>query len=491
MVNNSIKQCILAVGKTGNGKSFTGTILGAQTRVGSTSNSETNQVSIHPCGNDRFYIDTPGFDDSDENVDDANTARAVLKSMADQQIHKLNTILWFVTPDLRATQSYKRQARFIESLAQYHDGNVWDNTIIVTKGLETGTGAREAALETAKKFYKLKHGEEVNYDIDLLENTKTFQIYLFENLDERNVYRKQNFDSGTLNEYGIYKKSEPERIRAAYETLMAGHEKHPVKLLFIEAECLNCPEKSDPRLASSNCHGQLTSIHGAEHKKIHTGQRIKRHTRRKICKHPGPLISYHPGNWYRSHTDSSFTHPGQIIGGTPYTEFHHYLIFVLGTETKYTPKTYSCCGGDPGSDGCSYACCGSKSTAGCKEAYTCCGSLDKCKQKYSCCGSENAKGCVNNWECCGEESDDGCLHEYTCCKASQQCEKRECCSIVSGENGKGCHPVFKCCGGELYSTGCQSVCQVCREDIFSTPGCGAKTKHDYGPNVPQPYGWHL
>ncbi|CAG8820294.1 37064_t:CDS:2, partial [Gigaspora margarita] len=71
--------------KTGNGKSFTGTVFGEQGRkAGNSAHSITKNATIYDIGNDNFYLDTPGFDDFDEYMD--------------------------------------------------HGENVWNNTIIVTKG---------------------------------------------------------------------------------------------------------------------------------------------------------------------------------------------------------------------------------------------------------------------------------------------------------------------------------------------------------------------
>ncbi|RHZ55689.1 hypothetical protein Glove_411g30 [Diversispora epigaea] len=48
---SNASQCILAIGKMGNGKSFAGRIFGATTIVGHSTNSETDEVTVHYCGN--------------------------------------------------------------------------------------------------------------------------------------------------------------------------------------------------------------------------------------------------------------------------------------------------------------------------------------------------------------------------------------------------------------------------------------------------------
>ncbi|CAG8745850.1 9277_t:CDS:2, partial [Dentiscutata erythropus] len=90
--------------------------FGANSEVGHSTNSKTKGTIVHDCGNGRSYVDTRGFDDSDEKKDDAEIAREILRKIVDNHIKKLTTILWFVLPDNRATHSLKLQAGFIESL---------------------------------------------------------------------------------------------------------------------------------------------------------------------------------------------------------------------------------------------------------------------------------------------------------------------------------------------------------------------------------------
>ncbi|RHZ48458.1 hypothetical protein Glove_551g60 [Diversispora epigaea] len=81
--------------------------------------SET-EVMVNYCGNGRFYVDTPGFDDSDE----------------------------------------KKTMRQNSSQEEYYDGNVWDNVIIVHKGIDIEQGPYDAAKEIARNFYQKNHKPE-------------------------------------------------------------------------------------------------------------------------------------------------------------------------------------------------------------------------------------------------------------------------------------------------------------------------------------------
>ena len=174
-------------------------------------------------------MDTPGF--NDEKSDD-ETLRSILRGMQDKKIPNITTILWFVAYANRATTSLKRQARIIEAFAGDHSGNVWNNTIIVTKGDERGEGPRAAAEEIAKEIYEQKHGYKPDAGESLLKNTGNFEILLFESLNE---LRKKDYDAYTsekLSERCIFKNSEPERIFARYNWLMEGHIYHPIVLKF-------------------------------------------------------------------------------------------------------------------------------------------------------------------------------------------------------------------------------------------------------------------
>jgi len=76
------QRCILAIGDTGNGKSTTAAVFGAENPgIGGSSKSETSEVTIHPIRNGGFYIDTPGFNDSDENKGDDETVVSIFRKM--------------------------------------------------------------------------------------------------------------------------------------------------------------------------------------------------------------------------------------------------------------------------------------------------------------------------------------------------------------------------------------------------------------------------
>ncbi|CAG8532768.1 8240_t:CDS:2 [Diversispora eburnea] len=215
-MSNAPQQCILAIGKTGNGKIFTGTIFGASTIVGHKTTSKTDEVAVHDCGNGRFYVDTFGFDDSDEKKSDAETARKILRSM-ESILNKAFMML---------------------------------------------------AKEIARKFYKTKHGEFPCNDEDLLKKPLIFAILLLKSLPRTNLYVRINFISDGLNGDNVFKSSETERILAKYESLMRDHFEYPIPLTFQRFKCLKCPEDTDQRLAVAKCHLYGELIHSKKRKDV-------------------------------------------------------------------------------------------------------------------------------------------------------------------------------------------------------------------------------
>ncbi|CAG8749407.1 1580_t:CDS:2, partial [Racocetra fulgida] len=274
-------------------------------KVGHSTNSETEEVTVHDIGNETFYIDTSGFDDSDENKNDEENKRLIFQKMLDSGISKITTILWFVTSD----------AKFIELLAKDYDNNVWDNTIIVTKGNKIKNGPREAARQVVIKNYKKKYGKMLGIENNLLAKTTDLAILLFESLPNESIYVKMNLSSDQLNEFCIYKASEPDRILAKYKILMEEHSKHPICLNFKIIKCLRCPKETDPRLADPKCHLEVDSVH-SEMKQIYIGKIIyiypnslyKYHSDQLVAYHAGSLVFGHPGKPIDSRIDNS---PGE------------------------------------------------------------------------------------------------------------------------------------------------------------------------------------
>ncbi|CAI2165842.1 18523_t:CDS:2 [Funneliformis geosporum] len=345
-------SCILAIGNTGNGKSFTATIFGAKdVRIGHSTKSETDTITVHNIKDGGFYIDTPGFDDSDEHKDDEDTKRSIFFKMMESGIENITTILWFVTPDDRAKASYKRQAKFIESLAKYYNGNAWDNTIIVTKGASdsNNAGPRDAAREMATSL--LKTGE--------------FRILLFENLPPKSVYRKMHLSSDELNEYGVFKESEPERILAKYESLMEGHVERPIALKIRKVKCLKCPEETDPRLASPNCHLDSEFFHPNTE-----------------SVHQGNVIDIHPASDFYKHSDSYVgATTRNVFDNSPQAWTVRAVTFgrINPDRPEFVPGYWNCCkNNDANALGCKhiYHCCErAYSSSGCEKIY------DGCKHK--------------------------------------------------------------------------------------------------------------
>ncbi|CAG8636911.1 14209_t:CDS:2, partial [Ambispora leptoticha] len=84
----------------GEWKSLTATIFGAQNvRIGHSTKSETDKITIHNIKGG-FYIDTPGFDDSDEDKNDEETVFSISLKILETKIQNITTILWSWYPTL-------------------------------------------------------------------------------------------------------------------------------------------------------------------------------------------------------------------------------------------------------------------------------------------------------------------------------------------------------------------------------------------------------
>ncbi|CAG8527021.1 2982_t:CDS:2, partial [Funneliformis caledonium] len=198
-------------------------------KIRRSTNSKTNKVTIYNIKDRGFYIDTPGLDASHENMNDEKTA---------------------------AKTSYKRQAKFIETLMKYYTGNA--------------AGPRDAAREMATS----------------LSRTGEFKILLFKSLPSNSVYRRLQFSSDQLNEFGVFKESEPDRIVARYESLMKGHIERPIFLEIRRVKCLKCSEETDLRFASPKCHLDSESFHPDTE-----------------LVHQGNVIDIHPASHFQKHSD--------------------------------------------------------------------------------------------------------------------------------------------------------------------------------------------
>ncbi|CAG8506252.1 7558_t:CDS:2 [Funneliformis mosseae] len=284
-------RCIFAIGNTGTGKSFTATFFGAKNvKIGRSTNSEINEVTIYNIKDGGFYIDTPGLDASHENTNDEKIKRSIFFKMMEEGIENITTILWFVAPDDRAKASYKRQAKFIETLTKYYTGNAWDNTIIVIKGASdtNSAGPRDAAREMATS----------------LSRTGEFKILLFESLPSNSVYRR-------------------------YESLMKGHVERPILLEIRRVKCLKCPEETDPRFASPKCHLDSESFHPDTE-----------------LVHQGNVIDIHPASHFQKHSDL-------YVGATTRKVSDHSpeawttRVFTFGgikpKRSKHIPGYWKCC----------------------------------------------------------------------------------------------------------------------------------------------------
>ncbi|RHZ79038.1 hypothetical protein Glove_152g95 [Diversispora epigaea] len=367
---------ILPIGKTGLGKSFTAKLLGFEdAEVGNDENSMTKEVKIYK--NEKYkYIDTPGFDDS-ENVDDEETINGIVSMMHKEKITELNILLWFVSESDKATNSLQKQAKFIEELAMYNKKNVWDNVIVIFKGHYNQFRKASESIKGAIK----KNNQSSN-----LDKLKVFPVWLYDALPDDSPDRNKSDEE--LREGGIYSN---EALLDFYNDLAKEeqYKSRPIQIIFNDAVCTKCGKKSDPRLArTSLCHTNIRHIHEETEKyNVPNGER------------------YHPGNLQTKYDSGNNYHPGylrtkhnsdweKVDGALKFIPIIN-MIGIIG-KAATNKKVWSCCERGEGSYGCKYegrklwSCCnGNEGSNGCKEMYD-------TKWRYTCCHKdldENPPGC--------------------------------------------------------------------------------------------------
>ncbi|CAH1763163.1 16272_t:CDS:2, partial [Entrophospora sp. SA101] len=255
---------IIAVGKTGLGKSFTATVFGFNAEVGNDPDSMTKNVTIY--SSDKYtYIDTPGFDDSDIKVEDREMIFDILTKLQDENITEIHTVFWFVEKGDRGTQSLQRQARFIESLAMNSKtkSNIWNNVIIVIKG--EGSNIDMQSINAVKRAVNI-----INVGRDMLAKTSFIHVYLYDRLSKTRVSR---FNTKELHEQGIYKKEE---LLDVYKKIIQEkyHAENPIKITFKNARCVKCGKEIDIRFADKYpCHTEVIHKH-PNMKLVHPGQLV-------------------------------------------------------------------------------------------------------------------------------------------------------------------------------------------------------------------------
>ncbi|CAG8563821.1 11104_t:CDS:2, partial [Ambispora leptoticha] len=292
---------ILAIGKTGLGKSFTATLFGCKAEVGNAEKS-TKYVTFHKkCGNYKNYnyIDTPGFDDSDHVTDD-DIIINITSTMQKNKITHIHTLFWFVG-ELKATSSLKKQAKFIEDLAMNNTNNVWNNVIVVFKGLNV----------EFKKNAIIGAITEINNNADITK-IHMMPVYLYEEVNPEEKSECENIK-------GIYKKEE---LLNVYENIIKEkkHKHHPIRIVFNDATCIKCGIKIDLRLKDKYpCHTKVKHQH---YEKIETIDNTR-------YEHPGYLETKY---------DPRLESADAVFGAFPFID-----LFAI------KKKIFSCCGKERGS----------------------------------------------------------------------------------------------------------------------------------------------
>ncbi|CAG8769334.1 32856_t:CDS:1, partial [Racocetra persica] len=347
-------EIFLAIGDTGLGKSFTAGLFGFTAKEGGNVNSTTKTVDIYK--NEEYrYIDTPGFNDSNVTAKDDNTKLNILFKMQEENINFVHTIFWFVKCDIKVTQSLKKQAKFINDLAINSKSNVWDNTIIIFKGI------KENLIEDPIK----EAIREANNNNNLLVEPPILPVYLYEKLQPDSIVHMLNLTDEILCDFGIYK--DKNKIRDKYKEIIQKnhHKDHPVQIVFDDEMCIKCGKKTDKRLSGRfPCHTSESLEHGD----------IEEYNYNTIYRHTGQLITVQDHGWDKA---------DRIVRQVPLFGLFGGIITGIGKEATQRTE-WSCCQRAYGSRGCKeehstgvrYSCCHkdvNTKPPGCKKVCKYCG----------------------------------------------------------------------------------------------------------------------
>ncbi|RUS12933.1 hypothetical protein BC937DRAFT_86658 [Endogone sp. FLAS-F59071] len=150
------KHVIVAIGRTGIGKSTFGNCLGCCFKASNSRGSVTKTPSFQVSSDKKYlYLDTPGFLDTDnsEECSDLEHQRRILKAFQESGQDSVHTVLWFSPITDRSDKTLQWEAKFIQSLGDADTGgkSIWNNVIIIIKKGNDGDGGGavgEAAMHS-------------------------------------------------------------------------------------------------------------------------------------------------------------------------------------------------------------------------------------------------------------------------------------------------------------------------------------------------------
>ncbi|CAG8537143.1 18803_t:CDS:1 [Acaulospora morrowiae] len=441
---------ILAIGKTGLGKTTICRLLCDPNVTGSDgSESATEKVDIHE-GNGVRYFDTPGFDDT-HGKSDEQTFYEILRRFQGLSINnqfQVDAILWFCETNIRALQSFKKEAKFMQRLIEYTDYanpvDFWSSVLIVFKTQHSEEGPKRAAMEICKEYCE----NEFENDKFLIDS---FPCYI----------KDLNPDDGS-NDFqrscsGYFQSQVSEKLSKMIS------KRKPIKIFFKQARCNNCNAKNDPRLFGEKCHSEPILRHQIEYEFYHKQE----------------LGKYHSGEITHIHIEHEETTTERIMNGAA-----SYFISSWGKaamkglreaimETKETSQHY-----DEDNFGYLLTNISDLPSHFKKGDVTC----DNCSK------SVNERGCIKKCDHCEDKKKNVCIKNEDICKDGKiciDCKKNEqegckegylCCKMPRGDRGCQLREICINCE-DVKSQGCARYCKSCGKICSENPGC-LRLEHD-------------
>jgi hypothetical protein len=411
---------ILAIGKTGLGKSTYAEILcNINATASSSTRSTTTKANLYE--NQEFrYLDTVGFQDS-LGKSDQDIFEDLMEKMRQNAVNddfKIDLILWFTSFSIREAADLKREADFIQQLSKFSPaGNdVWKSVILITQGPLPPQNWEQGAQKAAQT---------AGNNTPATFNIPTFAGWILGCQPESNHDKKLgNRSQEDRYDFNVYTKQETRKKIQELSTY-----RNCFSVRFISKRCKKCTSIVDPRILKGPCHTLPEVVHGPKTVRCYHSEELHRY-------HRGGEKPYHPEKFENFEAVEKGLMTGGRMGAAAGARMGPIAVpvmalkgAILGFGAGMVYNAATC--------------------AKCKKVITSTGCAIKCTY------------CKNDWR------ELGCGEKYSCCGKK--------------EGELGCREELLCefCDQNYYeSVGCIRRCSNCKNDWHTSVGCKPSAYHE-------------